>query len=201
MYDFTEEMKITNDDLINNPNKYTLYELEDNLGSLDKKIILSTQKLTPDFCVRYILDVDMNTDIEDKLICDAVNNLVRFQPHLTSENIIQEINHFKKEVSIRSCGRRNDPRIVKLICKHHRHLRHEVMESPCRFRCRVCGKKCVHGYTNPDHVSNPFGYLFLAPPVCIDCSISTSKCMWCSAGGSTPRTPRYTAGGSGDAVP
>ena len=31
MYDFTEEMKITNDDLINNPNKYTIYELEDNL--------------------------------------------------------------------------------------------------------------------------------------------------------------------------
>jgi hypothetical protein len=102
---------------------------------------------------------------------------------ITDEDIDEEKNQMAREVSIHTNGRRNDPRIVELICRDHSHLRHEVMQSPCRFRCKVCRKKCVHGYTNPDHIPNPFGYLFLAPPTCVECSLSTSKCMWCPAGG------------------
>lgn len=76
-------------------------------------------------------------------------------------------------------GRKNDPRIVALICEEHESLKKEVTESPCRFVCKLCKKKRVHGYTNPDHVCNPFGYLFLAPYICIECSLDKCLCMWC----------------------
>jgi hypothetical protein len=170
---------LTDDDLLNNPNKYTIEELEANIKYLNKKILLFSQTLTAEFCVRYIMDMDIDNGSEDSYIYD-VNYITSFQKHLTDESILEEKRQFDREVSFRTQGRHSDPRIVDLICKDHHHLRHEVMESPCRFRCRLCGKKCVHGYTNPDHIPNPFGYLFLTPPVCIDCSISTSKCMWCS---------------------
>lgn len=169
---------LTDDDLINNPNHYTIDELEADIKHLTKKVLITTQRLTAEFCVKHILDVDIDDGSEDQYMYD-VDYITSFQKHLNGENIIDEKRNFDREVSFRTAGRRNDPRIVQLICKQHRHLRHEVIESPCRFICKVCRKKCVHGYTNPDHICNPFGYLFLAPPVCVDCSLSTSKCMWC----------------------
>lgn len=69
-----------------------------------------------------------------------------------------------------------------LICKNHRNLRVETALSPPRYVCKCCGKRKVQGYTNPNHGSNPFGYLYLAPNICIGCSIKTNKCMWCSYG-------------------
>jgi hypothetical protein len=65
------------------------------------------------------------------------------------------------------------------ICKIHKIHENETMISPCRFLCRVCKLKKVHGFSNPDHVSNPFGYLFLAPKVCLDCTKQFNICMWC----------------------
>lgn len=52
--------------------------------------------------------------------------------------------------------------------------------SSCRYICLLCDKKKISGYTNPDHVSNPFGYCYLAPTICIDCSINYKHCMWCT---------------------
>jgi hypothetical protein len=69
----------------------------------------------------------------------------------------------------------------KYVCELHEI--HDVTRvyplSPGRFKCLLCKKKRVHGYTNPDHVSNPFGYLYLAPMNCIECSVKHKKCMWC----------------------
>jgi hypothetical protein len=69
----------------------------------------------------------------------------------------------------------------KYVCELHEI--HDVTRvyplSPGRFICLLCKKKRVHGYTNPDHVSNPFGYLYLAPMNCIECSVKHKKCMWC----------------------
>lgn len=69
----------------------------------------------------------------------------------------------------------------KYVCELHEI--HDVTRvyplSPGRFKCLLCKKKRVHGYTNPDHVSNPFGYLYLAPMNCIECSVKNKKCMWC----------------------
>lgn len=51
--------------------------------------------------------------------------------------------------------------------------------SPCRRICRLCKKQKVHGYSNPRHISNPFGYLFLFPIICDDCSYVKCLCKWC----------------------
>lgn len=66
-----------------------------------------------------------------------------------------------------------------ITCEKHKIHENETMVSPCRFYCRVCRIKKVHGFSNPDHVCNPFGYLFLAPKVCLDCMKKYEICMWC----------------------
>uniref|UniRef100_A0A6C0IIN7 Uncharacterized protein n=1 Tax=viral metagenome TaxID=1070528 RepID=A0A6C0IIN7_9ZZZZ len=71
-----------------------------------------------------------------------------------------------------------NPMDVKHCCeKHQIHSTNAI--SPCRGICSMCKKKRVHGYENPDHVSNPFGYLYLIPSICLDCSTKTKQCMWC----------------------
>ena len=54
-------MKVTNTDLLNNRYKYSIDILEQNIveNHLDAKILLATQNLTPEFCVKYILDLDI----------------------------------------------------------------------------------------------------------------------------------------------
>lgn len=67
---------------------------------------------------------------------------------------------------------------VKYSCNKHKIHSNNAM-SPCRGRCHMCKQKKVHGYENPDHVTNPFGYLYLIPQICLDCSNVSKKCMWC----------------------
>ena len=67
------------------------------------------------------------------------------------------------------------------ICELHKI--YDIVEiyplSPCRAYCKICDQKKTHGYTNPNHGSNPFGYCYLYPSICIDCSVKNTKCMWC----------------------
>lgn len=67
------------------------------------------------------------------------------------------------------------------LCELHKKYDQSVIYplSPCRFKCSHCKNKRIHGYSNPEHISNPFGYLYLAPMYCIDCTISLKRCMWC----------------------
>jgi len=65
------------------------------------------------------------------------------------------------------------------ICHKHEILKKEMMLSPCRYKCKLCKLKRVDGYSNPDHVSNPFGYLYLAPTLCRKCVMKEKICMWC----------------------
>ena len=65
-------------------------------------------------------------------------------------------------------------------CGEHIHLNKETFVSPCRGRCHMCGKKTVHGHSNPDHISNPFGYLLLIPKICEECSKTHKLCAWCN---------------------
>ena len=58
-------MKVTNTDLLKNKYKYSIGTLEENVEYLDKKILLATQKLTPEFCVKYILDLDIESGGEE----------------------------------------------------------------------------------------------------------------------------------------
>jgi hypothetical protein len=65
------------------------------------------------------------------------------------------------------------------ICEKHANLRTEMQLSPPKYNCKQCKEQLVHGYTNPNHGSNPFGYLYLVPNMCVECSVKTQKCMWC----------------------
>lgn len=66
-----------------------------------------------------------------------------------------------------------------IICEKHANLRTEMQLSPPKYNCKHCKKRVVHGYTNPNHGSNPFGYLYLVPNMCAVCSVNTQKCIWC----------------------
>ena len=68
-------------------NKYEIDILERNLGKLDKKILLATQVLTADFCIKYIWDPDTDSGSEDSYIYDFAY-ILYFQPHLTEDELI-----------------------------------------------------------------------------------------------------------------
>ena len=68
---------------------------------------------------------------------------------------------------------------LNIICEKHEILKKEMMMSPCRGVCVNCKAKRIGGYSNPDHVTNSFGYLYLIPNYCIKCSCMLNKCMWC----------------------
>ena len=62
---------------------------------------------------------------------------------------------------------------------HKEKYKDNYILSPCRAICKICKNKKVHGYSNPDHISNPFGYLYLFPELCDNCSEEKNKCKWC----------------------
>jgi len=64
-------------------------------------------------------------------------------------------------------------------CEKHIVYKKQQLLSPGRGKCKMCKKRRVGGYSNPDHISNPFGYLYLIPYLCVECSQTSSKCMWC----------------------
>ena len=83
-------MTITNTDLLNNKNKYSIDMLEKNIKYLDEKILLATQKLTPEFCIKYILDLDIKSGGEESYIFD-VCYILQFQKHITEKELMDLI--------------------------------------------------------------------------------------------------------------
>jgi hypothetical protein len=84
---------LTDRDLLQNKNKYSIDELKANVKHLNKKFLLHTQKLTEDFCVEYILDVRMDSGDEDSyLLCE--NYILEMQPHL-DEKLFYELRNIK----------------------------------------------------------------------------------------------------------
>jgi hypothetical protein len=77
-------MNLTDDQLLANPNTYSINLLELNIRNLNKKILLATQKLTAEFCIKYILDLDIDNGSEDSYIYD-VDYILGFQKHLTRQ--------------------------------------------------------------------------------------------------------------------
>ena len=68
-------------------NKYEIDILERNVEKLDKKILLATQVLTADFCIKYIWDPETDSGSEDSYIYDFAY-ILDFQPHLTEDELI-----------------------------------------------------------------------------------------------------------------
>ena len=83
-------MKVTNTDLLKNKHKYSIEVLEENIEHLDKKILLATQKLTPEFCVNYILDLDIESGGEESYIFD-ICYILEFQKHITEKELRDKI--------------------------------------------------------------------------------------------------------------
>jgi len=87
--------KITNSDLRNNKNNYSLLELEANINNLQIKIVLNTQILNADFCAKYILDENRATCEEDLWLID-VGYVLTKQPHITREELEEKMELYNR---------------------------------------------------------------------------------------------------------
>lgn len=86
-------MRLNDDDLLKNKNRYSIEELEKNVKYINKKIMLATQTLDARFCIQYILDMDIDSGSEDSYIYD-IDYILYFQKHLNKDELIKE---FKKQ--------------------------------------------------------------------------------------------------------
>jgi hypothetical protein len=77
-------MKLNDSDLFKK--KYPIDILEKNIKNLNKKILLATQDLTPEFCSSYIVDLDIESGSEDSYIYDF-DYILYFQKHLSKEEL------------------------------------------------------------------------------------------------------------------
>ena len=76
---------ITNADLRNNKNGYTMAEIMFNLNQLDLKTLLNTQQLSADFCKNYIMNDNYVTCTEDQyLFCESY--VLSRQAHLAQND-------------------------------------------------------------------------------------------------------------------
>jgi hypothetical protein len=67
--------------------KFNIEILEFNIMRLELKKLLKTQTLTPEFCVKYILNPEeYGMSREDHYICK--NDILIYQPHITMEQLI-----------------------------------------------------------------------------------------------------------------
>ncbi len=64
--------------------QYSIEVLTNHMYYLNKKVVLNTQHLTADFCVRFILDMDIESGSEDSYCYDK-NHILSRQKHITSE--------------------------------------------------------------------------------------------------------------------
>ena len=83
---------ITNNDLLNN--KYDEAVLAENMNHLNKKRILNTQKLSEEFCAKYIFCMsDIDDGDEDSYWFDFVH-IMNTQPHLDENLLIKYIKFY-----------------------------------------------------------------------------------------------------------
>ena len=74
---------------MNEGEQYSMSDLEYILKNscITLKTILRTQKLTPEFCVKYLLDKNEDQCISDMDRYITVNDILRDQPHITLDDI------------------------------------------------------------------------------------------------------------------
>lgn len=65
-------------------NQYDIETLEKNIEHLNEKTVLHTQKLTAEFCIKYILDLNIEGGSEDTYLFDKTH-ILRTQPHITEK--------------------------------------------------------------------------------------------------------------------
>lgn len=65
--------------------KYSIDILEKNIDNLSITRILNTQTLTPEFCIKYILNEDYASCVEETYICDI--DVLHKQPHIKQSDL------------------------------------------------------------------------------------------------------------------
>ena len=84
-------MILTNEELYKK--KYDYKTLQTNIYVVSLLDILKTQKLTSEFCVKYILDEKYMTCLEDTYLIDF-NYVLDKQPHITKEELRKEYDDY-----------------------------------------------------------------------------------------------------------
>lgn len=69
--------------------KYDIQTLIDNIDDINMKECVNTQILTAEFCVKYVLNEEYMSCIEDTY-CICIGYVLQRQPHLTREEIMNE---------------------------------------------------------------------------------------------------------------
>jgi len=77
--------KINDQDL--RKKKYSIDVLEQNIDNLSISTVLNTQILTPEFCVKYILNEEYASCVEETYICDF--DVLQRQPHIKSYELLR----------------------------------------------------------------------------------------------------------------
>jgi hypothetical protein len=86
-------MVITKDDLYNN--QYDYKTLKENIYAVSLMDILKTQKLTIDFCIKYILNKDFQLLDEDHEI--TIEMIKNYQTHIIEEDLVNALLRFTKK--------------------------------------------------------------------------------------------------------
>jgi hypothetical protein len=73
---------ISDSDLCNET--YSLDVLRKNINNLNKKVVLRTQKLTAQFCVKFILDTTIESGNQESGVYSK-EHILRMQPHITNK--------------------------------------------------------------------------------------------------------------------
>ena len=82
MDSYFSNKKISDSDLCNK--KYSIEVLTKHIHYLNIKVVLSTQKLTAQFCVKFILDSAIDSGSESSGVYTK-EHILRRQPHISSE--------------------------------------------------------------------------------------------------------------------
>jgi len=94
MYNLKMEYKMLSDsDLFNNKFGYTIKELEESVDNLSITYLLYYQKLTAEFCAKYILNDYCATCVEDTYY--SSNDVLRLQKHITLLELREACKQFK----------------------------------------------------------------------------------------------------------
>ena len=78
-------MKLLNEDLVENTHK--IEDLIDNIYGVSLLQILKTQKLTPEFCVDYLLNEDFQLLEEEQYI--SAQLILKYQTHISFIDLLE----------------------------------------------------------------------------------------------------------------
>ena len=76
-------------------NQYDLKILKENIYAVSLRDILKTQKLTSEFCVKYILNTNYQMCKEDENI--TVQDVLKSQPHINKQQLLIDIINYTSD--------------------------------------------------------------------------------------------------------